>query len=139
MIIHEYETTLIFHPETPEEEIARVTGRLDGVITSFAGTKLFQDTWGVRKLAYAIRKQVRGHYIHLGYVATAASVAEIERILRIESSVMRFLTVHLNENVDAEERMLNAQKRVRIVTDRDDVDESMEDRDRDDDDDPDKD
>ncbi|MFH1466241.1 MAG: 30S ribosomal protein S6 [Pseudomonadota bacterium] len=139
MTIHEYETTLIFHPEAPEEEIARVTERLDGVITSFAGTKLFQDSWGVRKLAYAIRKQARGHYIHLGFVAKAASVAELERILRIESTVMRFLTVHLNENVDAEECMLNAQKRVRILTDRDDSDEQMDDRDRDDDDDSDKD
>jgi hypothetical protein len=52
---------------------------------------------------------------------------------------MRFLTVHLNENVDAEERMINAQKRVRTLTDRDEPDESMEDRGLDDDDDLDKD
>jgi len=139
MITHEYETTVIYHPETPEEEIARVSERLDGVIASFAGTKLFQDSWGVRKLAYPIRKQVRGHYVHIGFVATAASVAELERVLRIEAAAMRFLTVHLNENVDAEERMINAQKRVRTLTDRDENDESMEDRGLDDDDDLDKD
>lgn len=123
MTIHEYETTLIFHPETPENEIKRITDRLDGVIGNFEGTKLFHDLWGVRKLAYPIQKQARGNYHHMGFVATADCIAELERVIRIESFVMRFLTVRLLENVLLEERQLAATNRVAVMTANDGSDE----------------
>jgi small subunit ribosomal protein S6 len=129
MIIHEYETTLIFHPETPETEIARITERLDGVIGNFEGHKLFHDHWGVRKLAYPIQKQARGNYFHMGFVATAECIAELERVMRIESHLMRFLTVRLLEDVDLEERQLAASNRTAVMT-ADSADEEEE-RDRD--------
>jgi small subunit ribosomal protein S6 len=116
MIIHEYETTLIFHPEAPESEVQRITERLDGVIASFSGAKLFHDHWGVRKLAYPIQKQARGNYFHMGFVATADCIAELERVLRIESHMMRFLTVRLLEDVSLEERQLAATNRTAVMT-----------------------
>ena len=112
MIIHEYETTLIYHPEAPESEVKRINERLDGVIESFEGSKLFHDVWGVRKLAYPIQKQAHGNYHHLGFAAKAECIAEFERVIRIESHLIRFLTVRLLENVDVEERKLVASKRM---------------------------
>jgi small subunit ribosomal protein S6 len=123
MIIHEYETTLIYHPEVPESETQRITERLDGVIANFEGTKLFHDLWGNRKLAYPIRKQARGVYHHMGFVATADCIAELERVMRIESHIMRFLTVRLSEDVDLEERQLAASNRVAVMTPGDGSDE----------------
>ncbi len=115
MIINEYETTLIFHPDAPESEVKRINERLDGVIESFDGTKLFHDVWGVRKLAYNIQKQAHGNYHHLGFTAKADCIAEFERVIRIESHLIRFLTVRLLENVDVEERKLVASKRVAVM------------------------
>ena len=133
MIIHEYETTLIYHPEAPETEVTRITERLDGVIGSFEGHKLFHDHWGVRKLAYPIQKQARGNYFHMGFVATAECIAELERILRIESHVVRFLTVRLFEDVDLEERQLAASNRQAVMSadSADEEDDRGRDRDRD--------
>ncbi len=111
MIVHEYETTLIYHPEAPEAEVKRITERVDGVIESFEGAKLFQEEWGLRRLAYPIRKQPRGAYHHFGFVASAPCIAEMERVLRIESEVMRFLTVRIIEDADLEERKLAASQR----------------------------
>jgi small subunit ribosomal protein S6 len=132
MIIHEYETTLIFHPEAPESEVQRITERLDGVIESFEGHKLFHDHWGARKLAYPIQKQARGNYFHMGFVATAECIAELERILRIESHMMRFLTVRLLEDVALEERQLAASNRTAVMSaDSADEEDERYDRDRD--------
>ncbi len=129
MIIHEYENTLIYHPDAPESEIKRITERLDGVIASFDGTKLFHDHWGVRKLAYPIQKQARGNYFHMGFVAQADCIAELERIMRIESHVVRFLTVRLHEDVEIEERKLAASNRVAVMS-ADDEEEERDHRDR---------
>ena len=130
MIIHEYETTLIFHPEAPDAEVQRITERLDGVIGSFEGTKLFHDLWGVRKLAYAIQKQPRGNYHHMGFVATADCIAELERVLRIEAFAMRFLTVRLLEDVNLEERQLAAGNRQAVISSDDNEEDEGSDRDR---------
>ena len=135
MIIHEYETTLIYHPETPESEIQRITERLDGVIGTFEGHKLFHDHWGVRKLAYPIQKQARGNYFHMGFVATADCIAELERIMRIEAFLVRFLTVRLFEDVALEERQLAASNRTAVMSadsaDEEDERHDRHDRDRD--------
>lgn len=133
MTIHEYETTLIYHPETPEPELQRITERIDGVIGTFEGHKLFYDPWGVRKLAYPIQKQARGNYFHMGFVANAECIAELERVLRIEAHVMRFLTVRLFEDVDLEERQLAAANRQAVMSadSADEEDDRGRDRDRD--------
>ncbi len=111
MIIHEYETTIIYHPEVQEPEKKRVHERLLGVIDSFEGSLLFHEEWGARKMAYAIRKEPRGLYHYFNFVSTASCIQELERVLRIESEVMRFLTVRLGENVDPGERQQFAQER----------------------------
>ena len=111
MIIHEYETTIIYHPEVQEPEKKRVHERLLGVIDSFEGSLLFHEEWGARKMAYAIRKEPRGLYHYFNFVSTASCIQELERVLRIESEVMRFLTVRIIEDADLEERKLAASQR----------------------------
>lgn len=132
MILHEYETTVIVHPETVDTEVARITERVDGVIQNFNGNVLFKDDWGVRKLAYLIAKQPRGRYLYFNYVSTAPCIAEVERIMRIESEVIRFMTVRLGENVDLEEIRLQERKAVRRPSD--DTEAPRDDEGRDDDD-----
>ena len=49
----------------------------------------------MRDLAYPVRKQMRGYYVRLEYLAPAAAVAELERNIRISDGVFKFLTVKL--------------------------------------------
>ncbi len=102
MIHHEYETTVIVHPETTDDDMNRLGERLLGIVGAYEGTMLLKEDWGLRKLAYPIRKQPRGRYLYMDFASPASCIGELERVLRIESGVMRFLTVRLGEDVDVE-------------------------------------
>lgn len=117
MILNEYETIYITRPDLAEEELKRVATRLDTIVESFTGTIIAKEDWGVRKLAYLIKKQARGHYLYLNFVATAPCILELERIIRIESEVIRYITVRLGENVDVEACRVASATRKRRPTD----------------------
>ena len=58
------------------------------------------EAWGRRKLAYAVRKQRRGVYVYLKYVGTGGLVAEVERNLKLQDPVVKFMTVQTADEVD---------------------------------------
>lgn len=98
-----YETTFVVHPDLNEEEHQKVVQKVLGAVSQSGGEILqFQD-WGIKKLAYKIKKQTRGHYIFLDYAAGPEVVREVERLLRLDDNVLRFLTVLVDDDVDVEE------------------------------------
>ena len=56
----------------------------------------------MKRLAYEIKKEVQGYYVYLNYAAPGKSVDEIERIFRIDDRVLRYLTIKLNDSMNAE-------------------------------------
>lgn len=110
MIVNHYELICILVPEMTEDEFQRIRQRLQGIIEEFHGGLLFFSDWAVRKLAYSIKKNTRGRYIYWRFTASPECVAELERIIRIESNIIRFLTIRLGQNVDAEALMAEAEK-----------------------------
>jgi small subunit ribosomal protein S6 len=62
------------------------------------------ENWGRRKLAYEVKKQLKGIYIFLRYLGNAGLVEEVERNLRLSDSVIRQYSVKIAENVDAATR-----------------------------------
>lgn len=97
-----YETTFVVHPELTEEDYQRIVARISGAITQFRGEVLQLQDWGVKKLAYKIKKQTRGHYTLVDYAGGPEAVREVERLLKIDENVLRFLTVLVDEKVDVE-------------------------------------
>ncbi|MBM4257325.1 MAG: 30S ribosomal protein S6 [Deltaproteobacteria bacterium] len=87
-----YETLCIFHPELPETQVKELGGWMQKIVEGAKGTVLQIDEWGMRDLAHLIRKQRRGYYVRLEYDAPGAVVKELERNLRINENVLRFLT-----------------------------------------------
>ena len=75
-----------------------------GVIETGGGTLLKVDNWGKRKLAYEVKKQLKGIYLFFAYLGTAGLVEEVERNLRLTDSVIRYYSVKIAENVDAATR-----------------------------------
>jgi small subunit ribosomal protein S6 len=115
--LREYETTLIVQPEISDEGRETLVQKLDGLVASHGGVRLALDDVGKRKLAYEIRKFQKGHYLTLQYLdqPKGAAVKELERQLRIEESVLRFLTVMINPEVaDIEARKVEAAEQERI-------------------------
>ncbi|MFO0690735.1 MAG: 30S ribosomal protein S6 [Myxococcota bacterium] len=95
----EYETTFIVQPEISDEGAKAILARLDGVLASAGSTRLMCEDHGKRKLAYEIKKFHKGHYYTLMYLDGGKVVPEVERVLRLDESILRFLTVQAAENV----------------------------------------
>ena len=111
MILNEYETTYITRPELAEEVQTRLLEKLSGVIKTYGGDIFIHDAWGRRKLAYPIKKHNHGYYVYLNYVGPADLPRELERLLRLDDQVIRYLTVKLGFNVDAEAARTESQGR----------------------------
>ena len=87
-----YETLCIFHPELPEARVKELSAWMQKIVEGASGTVIRADEWGMRDLAHLIKKQRRGYYIRLEYDAPGATVKELERNLRINENVLRFLS-----------------------------------------------
>src|SRR5262245_32337368 len=96
----EYETIYILRPDSTTDVIAQVNQKVRGVIEAGGGTLLKIDNWGKRKLAYEVKKQLKGIYLFFSYLGTAGLVEEVERNLRLTDSVIRYYSVKIAENVD---------------------------------------
>jgi small subunit ribosomal protein S6 len=95
----EYETIFILRSDTPNDGVAQVNTRLRGILDNMGGKVLKLDNWGKRKLAYEVRKQLKGIYLYWRYLATSGTVEEIERNLRMLDAVVRYYTVKVDEDV----------------------------------------
>jgi small subunit ribosomal protein S6 len=88
-----YETLIVLHPELPEAQIRETLDRLRRLIESMgAECHEFQE-WGMRDLAYALRKQWRGYYVLAQYSGKPEVTRELERTLKIGDEFLRFLSV----------------------------------------------
>ncbi len=99
------ETLLLLSPELSVEERETILKTLDDVVVREGGKMLLVDQWGMRDLAYPVRKQMRGFYVRLEYAAPSQLVAELERIIRITDGVFKFMTVKLADSVEATEEV----------------------------------
>ena len=95
--MRKYETIIILQPELGEDDINVVTTKVQDVITSFKGELHRMDDWGVRKLAYSIRKCTRGRYYYVRYDGVAEMIAELERRIRLDEKVLRYQTVNITD------------------------------------------
>ena len=100
----EYETTYILRPNTTNEGVAEVNARIKGIIEGMGGKIMKVDNWGKRRLAYEVAKERKGIYLYWQYLANPGVVEETERNLRMLDSVIRYLTVKVDEDVDVTAR-----------------------------------
>ena len=97
-----YETIFILEPDISEEQRKPLYGKIDELFEKYRGLLIKRDEWGVKHLAYAVRKLKRGFYTRLEYCGDGALVDEMERFFRINDRFMRYLTVLLDRDADIE-------------------------------------
>lgn len=97
-----YETTYILRPNLGESQITEIIDRTNDIIKNDGGTIIDLNRWGLKTLAYEIKKEKQGHYIYFDYTAHGSTVEEMERIFRIDDQVLRFLTIKLADSIDQE-------------------------------------
>ena len=107
-----YEELFILRPDITEEEVAPVIEQLRGIVTTAGGTVDKEERWGVRKLAYRIDKRAEGFYVLLQMTCPASTVKEVERRLRVNDAVLKYLTVRIDEKLKwLEKRRKEREKR----------------------------
>ncbi len=95
--MRKYETIFILQPELSEDDIKSVTAKAQDVISAYKGECFRMDDWGIRKLAYPIKKSARGRYYYLRFDGNSALIAELERRLRLDDKVLRYQSVNITD------------------------------------------
>jgi small subunit ribosomal protein S6 len=104
-----YEHMLIARQDISAQAVDALATHLKTIVETEGGKVEKQEYWGLRTLAYRIKKNRKGHYVLLNLNAPAKAVFELERQLKINEDVLRFLTVR----VEAFEQSNSSRKRER--------------------------
>ena len=97
-----YETVFIMNPELAEDQHQLLFGKLSGLVPMDQGMLVKLDEWGHKRLAYEIKKHTRGYYVLMDFCGDGALVKEIERNLRLDDRVLKYMTVLKDEAVELE-------------------------------------
>jgi small subunit ribosomal protein S6 len=98
--VREFDTTFIVQPEISEDGREALLAKLRGVLERAGAVPLEVDDMGKKKLAYEIKRFQKGHYLALMYLDAGKAVSELERALRLDESILRFLTVRKLDRVE---------------------------------------
>ena len=97
-----YETIYIVDPNIDAESLDDVATKFLGLITKLKGTIIKISDWGKRKLAYEVKRFDKGYYFVLDFCGLPESVKELERNLKLDDRVLKYLTVKIDDDVDPE-------------------------------------
>jgi small subunit ribosomal protein S6 len=96
--VRNYELVFIVHPEVDDEGLATVVETVKGLVKRSGGEVVQVDLWGLRRLAYPIKRLWEGQYVLMFLDMEPQGIAELERGLGLVEQVMRHLVVRLEEN-----------------------------------------
>jgi small subunit ribosomal protein S6 len=120
-----YEIVYIFDASLDQENIDRRLEKYHKLATAETGTVNSVDHWAIRQLAYPIRRKRSGYYVVAQFTAEAANLPEMERVLKLDEDLMRFLIV-LNEGEPTSGMSIVAQRPVVEGKDEDEEEEEEE-------------
>lgn len=103
--MREYETIYLLKPDIPAEQISSIKDKVSSTIQKGEGHILVHSEWGKRKLAYDVKKCRHAYYFFLQYLSPGPQVAELERILKYDDNVLKFLTVKVADLDDVQSRL----------------------------------
>ena len=92
-----YEHTVIARPDLSGQQAQALADQFGQVLTEQGGTVGKVEYWGLRNLAFRVKKNRKGHYLHMNVDAPSAAITELERTQRINEDVLRYLTVKVDK------------------------------------------
>ena len=96
--MRKYENFFMVQPDLSEDALGAVAGKFRGVVESNGGTVVSYVPWGKKKLAYPVKKNDYGYYILMKFAAGPELIAELERNMRLDERVLKFITVKLDDD-----------------------------------------
>jgi small subunit ribosomal protein S6 len=95
--VHQYETMYILKSDLEAEQTSTLVSKYQSLVTEHGGEISKLEEMGKRRLAYEINHNRDGYYVLMEYSADTDFTRELERQMRIDDSVIRFLTVRVGE------------------------------------------
>ena len=92
-----YESVFIARQDISSQQVESMADEFAGIITNAGGKIHKREYWGLRSLAYRIKKNRKGHYIMLNLETDGATLKEYERIMGLNEDVLRFLNIRIEE------------------------------------------
>ena len=92
-----YEHIYLARQDVSPQQVEEMTTSLTNVLTEGGGKVTKNEYWGLKSLSYRIRKNRKAHYSLLNIDAPASAVAEMERQMRINEDILRFMTIRVDE------------------------------------------
>jgi len=92
-----YETVIIIRQETSTQQVEALADTFEDIVKQSGGSVKKRENWGLRSLAYKIKKNKKGHYILLNIEAPPAAIHEMERVMRLNEDILRYLTLRIDE------------------------------------------
>lgn len=105
-----YETVFITRQDLTETQVKDLTDGFGKIIEKEKGKVTKTEQWGLRSLAYRINKSRKGHYTLIETDAPGDAIIELERNLRLNEDVMRYMTIKLEELSDGPSIMMDKNK-----------------------------
>src|SRR5882724_4264285 len=95
--VRQYEVLFIVDPDADEDEVNKITDTFKQIITDQGGTITKAETLGRRQLAYEILHKREGTFVDLELEGSGKEIAELERRMRVNDRILRYLTVRMDE------------------------------------------
>lgn len=92
-----YESVLVFRQDLTEAQVKEKIQKYNNIVKELSGTVHSTEYWGLKGLAYIIRKNRKAHYVMFNLEIFGDKIKEYERRIRIDEDVIRFLNVRVNE------------------------------------------
>ena len=92
-----YESVLVFRQDQTESQVKEKAAKFTEIIKELGGDVKSTEFWGLKNLAYIIRKNRKAHYVMLNIELDGSQINELERRSRIDEDVIRFLNVRVDE------------------------------------------
>ena len=100
-----YEVMYIIDPDTDVDKITKLNDAVGKLIEKQGGTVIRMDDIGRRNLAYPIQKKTEGHYVLFEIEGSGQEIAELERRMRVNDMIMRYITVRVDEDRKKADKM----------------------------------
>ena len=97
-MLHHYETVFIMTPVLSEDQMMDTVNKFKKILTDNGTEIVHENNWGLRKLAYPIKKKNTGFYYLIEYRAAGETINKLETEFRRDERVMRFLTIALDKH-----------------------------------------
>ncbi len=109
-MLREYEFTVIIKGELSDADRLKSLDKYEAILLQDGGQVIQKNDWGVKKMAFPIKRSYKGHYVNYDLTTTSAHLIEAERLMRIDDNILRYLSVKIGEDVDIEERKVELAK-----------------------------